>query len=305
MGQVVEKLFDARFDNHPYFIQMRKFQQSLPKDYKLNEEVSVWWIDSNEVSMYVLEGINRIQFYQNITGGIDIMVDFGFKNPSLALGEKILSLMKDVRQEYPTAEIFTTEKQDSSFIIIRNVQGNLFDVYKEIAQLMDRIEKERSLDEERHNLGYALLNLRNGVSYITTALLTFTEGNEKLEKIFSYSSAFLDKYFFSSSFDEESSQISDFVNDFVNAFLFPEHEPVPVHDDMGVVELCKTGFEKTKEALENIRNICVNYPSLQKELVTFEGDSQYNPFQLYGIVNFTDKFIDLYQTFQTELNQIQ
>lgn len=156
MGQVVEKLFDARFDNHPYFIQMRKFQQSLPKDYKLNEEVSVWWIDSNEVSMYVLEGINRIQFYQNITGGIDIMVDFGFKNPSLALGEKILSLMKDVRQEYPTAEIFTTEKQDSSFIIIRNVQGNLFDVYKEIAQLMDRIEKERSLDEERHNLGYAV-----------------------------------------------------------------------------------------------------------------------------------------------------
>ena len=256
-------------------------------------------------SPYVLEGINRIQFYQNITGGIDIMVDFGFKNPSLALGEKILSLMKDVRQEYPTAEIFTTEKQDSSFIIIRNVQGNLFDVYKEIAQLMDRIEKERSLDEERHSLGYALLNLRNGVSYITTALLTFTEGNEKLEKIFSYSSAFLDKYFFSSSFDEESSQISDFVNDFVNAFLFPEHKPVPVYDDMGVVELCKTGFEKTKKALENIRNICVNYLSLQEELVTFEGDSQYNPFQLYGIVNFTDKFIDLYQTFQTELNQIQ
>ena len=51
MGQVVEKLFDARFDNHPYFIQMRKFQQSLPKDYKLNEEVSIWWTNSDEVSV--------------------------------------------------------------------------------------------------------------------------------------------------------------------------------------------------------------------------------------------------------------
>ena len=296
-----ESMFDEKFDNRPFFVVMRRLQNTLPDIYKLNER-PISWQDKEENTFYILEGVHGIQFYENPQDEIDLLAFFELGIMTTQFQREFLQLEKKLKFEFPEVIVYASNNSNSNYVIINNIKSDLMNAYMMLVNFLQTVKQQRLLDEKRQETGYYLFQLRNGFSHISTALLTFAEGHEMLEKIFN-SPPFTDEYFFLHSFDEESCEVAAFVNEYAEEVLHPCCEPIPPCD-MPVVNLCVKGFEQAKEALGRISVICATYPHIREELLGFESESNYNPFRLYGFVRFADSFEHLYKIFQEELEKV-
>lgn len=300
---IVGTLFDAKFDKHDFILNIRKFQTSLSEKDKIEEHV-YRWTDDDQPPMYFVNASKYISIYQSITNNIDIMVNVPFETMSERLSEKVSDLITSFREEFQV-EFWSTEDKKSNFFIVKNVMGDLHRTYFSVKQVVEDLDKARQLDIKRHELRHHLWRLRNGLSDISTSLLTFTDGYEKLEQTFNGSNRFLSHYFFLSSFDEETSSLICFIEEFLEQNFSDDWEGETNDKNKPIIELCLTGFEKSKDALQDICNLCINYHPLEEELLNFALEDGYNPFKIYGVVIFADKFNTMYQVFQEELNKIQ
>lgn len=87
------------------------------------------------------------------------------------------------------------------------------------------------------------------------------------------------------------------MNGYIDKYIPSYYKPVPKKENLSVVKLCTLGFEEAIQALKNICSICINKYILREELLDFELEDGYNPFRIYGTVDFVKNFEDLFETF--------
>lgn len=165
----------------------------------------------------------------------------------------------------------------------------------------------------RYDLARQVDDFETGISLIVKSISFYNDNDRSrgqlLEGIINgdFDGYAQDRYVncFNYSFDDESYQLYSFLESFseyIGYELFYK-EQLAVNE----YEACIIGFDIAKNSLENIINICKENNDLKKELVNFNPESisedygPYNPFKLYGVIEFDKKFRGFRRAYIAEL----
>lgn len=149
----------------------------------------------------------------------------------------------------------------------------------------------------------------SGVSLILNAMSYVTERGLVLESIINKGDYVTTRYqdCFNYSFDEEVAQILNFSS----ALSTDLNYQIPTPQDtvaLNEYETCVLGLNISNRALEEVVNICREDSQIEKDLVDFipksideDEYSDYNPFNLYGVMVFQNKFKGFKEAYLSEL----
>lgn len=296
----IGKLWDTTFNGRRFIETIRNWQKTLEDKDEWNEGVSRWNDKGNP--LYTVQATGSIDFVESLFGCIDITASFSFENPSKIIVDVCRKEMEKLKKKYD-AVVLVNETRSHVMIIIRNIDDCLTEVYYYTKGLEQMLEEEKKKDQSRHALSRHMLTARNGFRMMEHAALTFTEGHEVLNRLFSKSEPFLKTYFFKRSFDEEAEEFISFVDEWCEKVLSNPAPEDKRDDTLSVVDLFKEGMKITYEALKGIRDECIHNQEIKEELLSFAASTGYNPFADYGLVLFVDQFELLMETALKELKK--